>query len=784
MCRVLHLLPLLLFALICIHARAAAPIAVQDIPARALEEQQRIDLVRQQLAAGAPVVRLTRELDDIAQPVTAKQHGAAANRLDSLPVMRLESLARHWDFDARRIARWEEDARRAFAPYEQSAVQLAQRRAAWIATRDAGLLATLPQPLAERVEKMLAEIDAGQAALGLVLRQQFALTQRADELKAGIRAGQREAAMAIDELDRRLLRRELPPLWQASQEAAHPQTALGALRRGLDIEVEFARDYNAADTGNQRAVRLVQVLLAPLIGALVLRSRRLRQPGAAVPLALRRPVSLWLLLAMSAVLLLEADAPVLLQELALLALLVPVLRLMPSALARSLGVWPYAASALYCLDRIGVTAIADAATYRWYLLVLNGLALALTVWLLRRPLPALPAGPLAGAERPLVWMVLGALLVAAACNIAGNVSLAGALTSGVIDSGYLALVLYASVAACSALLRALLRDSGLARQPFLQREGRLLEALVTRVVILCAAIGWLLYTLDRFRLLRPVREALASLMAAGFSAGEVSLQVGDVLLFLLCAWLAWGAARTVRRILREELRGRATLPRGAGNSIASLSYYAVLLLGLLIALSAAGFKVSQLALVFGPLGVGIGFGLQNVVNNFVCGLVLMVERPIQPGDVIDAAGISGTVRDIGLRATTIRTFDGADAVVPNGLLLSGNLSNWTMFDRDRRFEVKLNVAYGSDPAQVVAVVGAAARATAGVKDEPGPQVLLSSYGDSALGFTVRAWTSDASGWLEVRANLLAGILAALREAGVQIPYPRVDVSLREPAPPY
>lgn len=101
----------------------------------------------------------------------------------------------------------------------------------------------------------------------------------------------------------------------------------------------------------------------------------------------------------------------------------------------------------------------------------------------------------------------------------------------------------------------------------------------------------------------------------------------------------------------------------------------MLVLGFLLALSAAGFKVSQLAIVFGALGVGIGFGLQNVVNNFVSGLVLMFERPIQPGDVVDAASISGTVREIGLRATTIRTLDGADAVVPNGLLLSGNLTD-------------------------------------------------------------------------------------------------------------
>jgi small-conductance mechanosensitive channel len=182
------------------------------------------------------------------------------------------------------------------------------------------------------------------------------------------------------------------------------------------------------------------------------------------------------------------------------------------------------------------------------------------------------------------------------------------------------------------------------------------------------------------------------------------------------------------------------LPRGVGNSIASLSYYGVLLLGILFALSAAGFKVSQLMFIFGALGVGIGFGLQNVVNNFVSGVVLMFERPIQPGDVIDAAGVSGTVREISLRATTIRTFEGADSVVPNGLLLSGNLTNWTMYDRSRRFEITINVAYGTDPALVIAILNATASATTGVAPEPAPVVLLTDGGDNGINFAVRVWT--------------------------------------------
>ena len=112
------------------------------------------------------------------------------------------------------------------------------------------------------------------------------------------------------------------------------------------------------------------------------------------------------------------------------------------------------------------------------------------------------------------------------------------------------------------------------------------------------------------------------------------------------------------------------------------------MIGLMVALAAAGFETSQFALIFGALGVGIGFGLQNVVNNFVSGLILMFERPIQPGDVVEVSGTSGTVREIGMRATTLTTFEGADVVVPNGMLLSEKLINWTLSDMNRRIDVE------------------------------------------------------------------------------------------------
>jgi len=775
---------------------AVQPIALQDILARADDDQQRVEQAKRLLAAPDPLLHLQKQLGEIAAPVDAKLHNAAGVALRELPVMRLESLARHWQFDIRRHERWEAEARRAFAPYGDSALYLAQRRAAWSATRAQGLLEGLPAVLAERVEGMLSGIDAAEAALGAALSRQFALLQQASELKARIDAGGNDVAAAIAEIDRGLLRKDAPALWQGLEraDAAAPSPQL-QMDRGLEIERQFAIDYNAADTGNQRALQAVQLLLLPVIVWLVVRSRHAlpaadaaRSAASAATLALRRPLSAWLLLSLLAVLAFEADAPLLVQEFVLLLALVPALRLLPAGALRALGAWPYVAVVLYVLDRVGVAVPVDKGWYRLYLLGLNALALGLTVWLLRRsarqsPVPAGAGLRLRETVRTVAWAVLGLLAVAAIANVVGNVSLAETLTSGVIDSGYMALLLYAGVNACLGLLRALFGQPELVHRRLVREHGALVQTACTRLLLLAAGIGWLIYSMDRFRVLRPLHDASTNVLALGISAGEVSIHLGDVLTFAFSAWLALWAARAVRRLLRDELPGRAGLPRGAGNSIASLSYYGVLLVGLLIALSAAGFKVSQLTLVFGALGVGIGFGLQNVVNNFVSGLVLMFERPIQPGDVVDVAGISGTVRGIGLRATVIRTFEGADVVVPNGQLLNGNLSNWTMYDRNRRVEVSVSVAYGSDVGQVVALLQAAAAQTPGVADTPAPVVAMTGYGDSGLNFSVRVWTHDQDGWVVLRSDLLARMLMALDAAGITIPYNRLDVTLRSAMPP-
>jgi small-conductance mechanosensitive channel len=239
--------------------------------------------------------------------------------------------------------------------------------------------------------------------------------------------------------------------------------------------------------------------------------------------------------------------------------------------------------------------------------------------------------------------------------------------------------------------------------------------------------------------------------------------------------MAFWLAKTVRLLLAEDILPSLSLPRGVGNSISTLSYYGLLFVGLITALGVAGYEVKRLAIVFGALGVGIGFGLQDIVKNFVSGLILTVERPIQPGDHVDVDGMSGVVREIGMRATIVTTFDGAQVVVPNGKLIAEKLVNWTLVATRRRVDINVSTAFSTAPKRTIDLLVALAATVEGVAQEPAPSAILSGLSGGTLEYNLRAWTTDQADWVLVRSALAVRVRDGLAEAGVVVPLPQWEL---------
>jgi len=270
-------------------------------------------------------------------------------------------------------------------------------------------------------------------------------------------------------------------------------------------------------------------------------------------------------------------------------------------------------------------------------------------------------------------------------------------------------------------------------------------------------------------------------VTGGFEIGSLKIVPAKLVGAIVVLTIGMSLSRWMRYKVVPDLVRRSRLDRGGREAITTISGYIGVLITLLIALGVAGINFAHLALVAGALSVGIGFGLQNVVNNFVSGLILLFERPVRTGDWVVVGDVQGFVRKISIRSTQIETFDRADVIVPNSELISNKVSNLMLNDPWGRIIVPVGVAYGSDVKQVIETLLAVASEHPGVlRNQPGvspPKVFFTEFGDSALLFELRCFIRQIDRKYEIKSDLNIAIDAAFREAGIIIPFPQRDVHL-------
>ncbi len=242
------------------------------------------------------------------------------------------------------------------------------------------------------------------------------------------------------------------------------------------------------------------------------------------------------------------------------------------------------------------------------------------------------------------------------------------------------------------------------------------------------------------------------------------------------------AAKAVRWILRTRILSRSAMDIGSQHALSRLAGYVVLLLGLLIGFTASGIDLTSLTVLIGALGVGIGFGLQDIINNFVCGLVILFERPIQMGHRVAVGDTAGRVVRIGARSTTIVTNDNIALIIPNSEFISSRVVNWSLGgDRRVRFTVPFGVSYGSNPREVERLALEVAAANEDVLSEFPPDLMFVGFGDSSIDFELRVWTVTEFNRPEViKSALYFGIWDALKANGIEIPFPQRDLHVKGP----
>jgi small-conductance mechanosensitive channel len=570
---------------------------------------------------------------------------------------------------------------------------------------------------------------------------------------------------------RRLFVRDGAPIWSAELWSESAQNLVTQSHHSLSRQAQALGAY--LERKGSRLLLQGVLFLAILFG-LVGARRTLRKLGGDEASHAARvfdsPVATALVLTLLASSWIYPGAPRLFWAISGAAVMIPAILVVRKLIDRRLFPVLNALVIFYFVDQLRVVAASQVVLSR-LLLVAEMLGGALFVGWLLGPgrFGTAPAGDrFWKAIGKACWIALGWFAAAFIADALGYVSMSKLLGHALLQSAYMALTLYAVVRIIDGLFLSALSVPPLARLGLVQRHRDLLRSRARGVLALAAILFWAAYVLEALLLRAPVFENLRAVLTVSWRVGSFKVSPGDVVLFGVTVWASFFVSRMVRFVLEEEVYSRVKLAPGLHYSISKMVNYAILVVGFFIAILVLGFDLTRLTILVGAFGVGLGFGLQNIINNFVSGIILLFERPIKVGDVIQLGGNEGEVKHIGIRASIVEAPNGSEFIVPNGSLISETVTNWTYSDRLRRIDLPIVVGGPADARRVMELLKGAAVGQPQVLKDPPPQVLLGSFAGDSMNLELRVWTNQTEHWSQIRSELALAVRAILAEHNIAV----------------
>ena len=643
----------------------------------------------------------------------------------------------------------------------------------------------IPAELLQKIQTTIAAIQQTQKLLEEKRSKLLILQTRISEQERRINQTLETVTQVREEALTHLFTRDSPVIWNVRNGA---DSAAGLIRQAED---SFVIQFNALNEYIYRQSDrfFIHGLLLVLLAGGLYRARRSVRPKVEEEPKLKQaavvfeyPVSTALILTILVSGWLYPQAPQILSSLLGAGALIPGIIILRHLLEKSLFPILNALVVFYFIDRLReITASLPLISRILFLAEMLG-AIIFLVWVLRSKRLSdkiqVEHQRIFTTIKKIIPFALAFFTGSFAANVFGFVNLARIAGSGILSSAYIALILYTALRIAQSLLVFAVRVRPLSSLGIVKTNRRMFQDKILRGLRWLAVAVWIILTLNALSVREPIFNFFEGILTAQFVIGSFHISLGDVIAFAVTVWLTFLISRFVRFVLEEDVYPRVTLAGGIPYAISTTAHYLILIVGFFTAIAALGTDLTKFSILAGAFGVGLGFGLQNIFNNFVSGLILLFERPVKVGDVVQLGEHQGSLRRIGLRASVVRTLQGSEIIVPNGQLISEKVINWTFSDQQRRLEINVGVAYGNDPAQIIKILTEAVSNHPDVLKEPAPNTLFLGFGDNSLDFQARAWTSKTSQWVVTQSDLAVAMNAALSSAGIEIPFPQRDLNVR------
>ncbi len=758
-----------------------AGVPIMEVSDRAKETNITLNKIKANLEPDSDILTINEQLPQFLYSLKRSRSGWFYKSLKSLNTRKLQNLKQEWATNLEKLNEWEKILSVRSKALGEDKRQVEEISALWLITSESASVSEVPEVIRKRVKSTLEDINDIKASHLKIVKKLLTLLDQISEQQLEITKLIGLINEAEAQSRKYLFDRDSLPLWESIKAEDAELHFVSQIGDSCSSFILINWEYIQANSGRCSLHVIIFIVFLVFMIYFYQRSKLLDEKDEALKISaffISCPFSTALLISMFFTGWIYTNAPNALRELILLLVLIPVLRLMPGVFISELRKPIYVLTGICLLNILESIVVDYVLLQRILLTIITTIAVPLLAWWFR------PGSRIYQIKSRLSYILTLSIsilaliisLISLITNLIGIFPIGHVLVSEMIKILYVSIAMYAIAMVLERFVVMLIRRGSTQALHVLKIYKHQMERKIILAIKLIIIFFWIRMVLRSFGLHQSTWDWILEVADNKWKLGTIEISLGAIFSFIIILVIAFFLARVVQVILTTEIFSRLKLPRGVPGAISALARYFIIGLGFFMAISAIGVDLGKFGLLAGAMGVGLGFGLRNIIENFVSGLIIIFERPIEIGDTVEVGDVFGNVERIGIRSSTVQTFDGSEVIVPNASIISNQVTNWTMSDRQRRIQLPVKVAFGNDPHKVLELLLKAAREHSGVLKVPEPQAFFNGFGDNYLDFTLYYWVLDNI--LETKSEMALGVHDAIKNAGIDTPRPKGDFNLK------